>query len=81
MRPNVLDAEITIQRARPIPAELLMAELQRELKMRQSLYPGWVASHKISIQTAAHRILAMEQLIELLTPALAETAFEQGVLI
>lgn len=82
MRPNVLDAEMTIQRTRPIPAETLLAELQRELKMRQALYPGWIASSKISIQTAAHRILAMEQLIELLPTVIAQaTAYKQGELL
>lgn len=46
----------------------IIKELKRELGMRQRLYPDWVASGKLSSQTAEHRIKAIEQAIALLQP-------------
>lgn len=47
---------------------LLVAELRRELSMREQFYPRWIAEGKLTRQTAEFRIACMKQAIELIEP-------------
>lgn len=44
----------------------VLAELNRELAMRQDLYPMWVNSGRLTSKTAEHRIAALQKAIELI---------------
>ena len=57
-----LEQALLQARSTPIPAEKLLAELKREAQKRREVYPNWVREGKLSAQTAAHRIVVMEQL-------------------
>jgi hypothetical protein len=48
-----------------ITHEQMLAELRRELAMRQRVYPSWVQQGKITQVAADHRIAVMASLIEL----------------
>jgi len=48
-----------------VEVNAVVKELQRELAMREKLYPGWVRDGKLSQKTADHRILAINQAIAL----------------
>ena len=41
----------------------LILELERELKVRERLYPKWIESKKINEKTAAWRILCIQRAI------------------
>lgn len=49
-----------------ITLDQVLAELRRELGMRRSLYPRWVAQGKLTQATADHRIEAIERTIEII---------------
>jgi phosphoenolpyruvate carboxylase len=40
---------------KPITLEMEIAELQRELETRETVYPKWIAQNKIKADLAAHR--------------------------
>jgi hypothetical protein len=62
-----------------------LAELRRELRMRQRLYPDWIEKGRIKRADATHRVAALELAIELLEPLvparLEQTPPEQGSLL
>lgn len=60
--------DVTLARKR---AEL---ELERELRMREKVYPRWVELGKIPEAVAAERILVLQAILEDYPPALAATA-------
>lgn len=41
----------------------IIAELERELKLRRSVYPRWVAAGKLNAETAERRIVLFEAAI------------------
>jgi hypothetical protein len=49
---------------------MCIAELQRELKVRERLYPHWAEAGKIDPKTAAHRILCLRVAIAMLEEGL-----------
>lgn len=48
----------------PITKEEMLAELRRELSMRESVYPKWIASGKLKQEVADHRIAALREAIK-----------------
>jgi hypothetical protein len=48
------------------PVADVVAELRRELKMRQRVYPRWVLTGKMTAADMASRIAALEELIALI---------------
>lgn len=55
------------------------AELVRELKMRQDVYPGWISKGKIKKEQAAHRIACIEDSITDMLNRWPELAEEQQI--
>jgi len=41
-----------------------LAELERELKMRQRVYPNWTKQGRLDRETAAHRVACLIEVIE-----------------
>lgn len=56
--------EKELLRDRKITRTEIIAELQRELTMRRSLYPAWTATGKITVATAGDRICWLEAAID-----------------
>lgn len=50
----------------PENLQKLITEARRELKMREKLYPQWISQDKIKVDTAAHRIDCMREIVLLL---------------
>jgi len=48
----------------PPTKEELIACARRELSMRQSVYPRWIASGKMTREKADHEILCMEEIVK-----------------
>jgi len=48
----------------PISTDDMLAEVEREIEVRQSVYPRWVADKKLSARTAARRIEIMQAIAE-----------------
>jgi hypothetical protein len=44
----------------------VLAELNRELAIRQDLYPMWVSYGRLTSKAAEHRIAALQKAIELI---------------
>jgi hypothetical protein len=49
---------------RDVTAERKRAELEREIRMREKVYPRWVAQGKMSAAEADARILVMRAVLE-----------------
>ena len=55
-----------------ITAEDMLACAERELKMRQRVYPRWVEEGRISEGKAAHELAAMAAIVDALRPLAAK---------
>jgi hypothetical protein len=57
-----------------VSLELQIKAAERELKMRKSAYPRWVADGRMSLEKADHEIAAMEAIVETLKKLLPPPA-------
>ena len=47
-----------------IPNTQILQELERELKVREDVYPKWIIMGRVAQATANHRMAVFKQLIE-----------------
>jgi hypothetical protein len=55
-----------------VPIEAQLEEAEREFKKRQEVYPGWIASGRISQNVATHRLQCQRAIIDTLQQVAAD---------
>jgi hypothetical protein len=63
-----------------IPWEAVIVEIKREIKMRKSVYPGLIRSHKMTQEEMDKRIACLNQCIELIEFEAADGATQMNLL-
>lgn len=58
----------------PVSIEEQFASVEREVRMRRRVYPGWIRAGKMTEEKAEHEIRAMEAVLETLRPMLPAPA-------
>lgn len=46
-----------------VPLENQIKEIEREIKTRESVYPGWIANKKITAGLAEYRLRALRSVV------------------